>query len=125
MTEKVILPSDVAEAIEKHRNDGCSNYEILQQASGAVFTHSLLVIKRWAFDRDGEGSPDKLMSALASGYKIEQSPEEKLRALYLNAKKELSRSVHGSGNCIVYQERMQTILKTLNILDKQIEGINA
>ncbi|MEH6941619.1 DUF1642 domain-containing protein [Bacillus sp. JJ722] len=123
---KVILPKEVAEAIERLREGGCSNFEIIRQAHGAVFTETYLTIKRWAFENGG-GSSDDLMSALINGYEVEQNPEDRLREFYEECLINASRA-DGLGRALQREFESGKYLGikcTLNTLGIKIEGINA
>src|SRR5690606_11250498 len=79
---KVTVPVEVARAISLMRKEGATNYEIIHRANGALLTEPDVVLRRWAFGEQAEGSPDMLMSALINGYEVEKTPEERLREYY-------------------------------------------
>ncbi len=122
MQEKVVLPKEVAEAIEYLRKRDVTNHRILKIAEEAVFTKTDLVIRRWAFDEDGAGNPDLLMKALVNGYLVEATPEDKLRKYY-----EVNRtSALWDSDDEFYQKigRREGVHKTLVTLGITVEGIN-
>ena len=109
---KVVLPKEVAEAIEMGRRNGMSNFNIVHLAWGAVFAGPDKAVKEWAFDPKGEGSPDLLMEALVNGYEIERTPHEELLEYYGNIR----------GNHAGYES--YGVIRTLSILGITVEGIN-
>lgn len=121
---KVILPRDVAEAIEKLRSYGFSNWNVMDKAQGAICSEPDLTLHKWAFAEEGEGTPDVLMSALVNGYTIEQTREEKVREYY-------EESINRKDNAKMEYIRDRAcseavgILTTINILGIKIEGVNA
>lgn len=124
---KVTLPKEVAEAIATLRAKGYENFTIMRMGHEAVFSQPDLTIKRWAFDDNGAGNPDLLMSALVNGYEIEQSPEDKLREYYEGCR-EAYFVASNTGN--LSERRYQlgktvAIKEALRILGIKIEGINA
>lgn len=118
--EKVKLPKEVAAAIEYLRSgeSNRSNYVIMRQISGSMFTDKLLPAKEWAF-QDGGGTSDLLMEALVNGYVVEATPEDKLRTYYEGNKLKQD-LLYGSRN----RGRVEGILYTLNTLGITIEGVN-
>ena len=119
---KVTIPKQIAEAIEKLRAEGRSNWYIMYQAEGAVLDGPRLDIKRWAFEGRGKSTPDLLMGALVNGYEIERTPHEKLREYHLQALEDSespARSIYPYG-----KERREAIETTLSILGITVEGIN-
>ena len=118
MTNKVMLPREVAEAIEIMRAEGSSNFNILKQAQGAVVREVYLVLRKWAFDEGREGTPDLLMQALVNGYTVERTPEDGVRKFYLRMKLESMRNED-------YDGQLYAVEKTLDLLGIKIEGVNA
>lgn len=106
--------NDKEESVEELRDENLTNWEIVNRAQGALFTVTDLILKRWAFEREG-GTPDLLMSALVNGYTVEQTPEEKVHEYYdsLNEQDGFE-SAEQDG-----------ILTTLDLLGIKIEGVNA
>lgn len=117
---KVVLPKEVAEAVEWARTEeGQSNYNIVRLSAGAVFSEHLLSIQRWAFDSSGKGSPDKLMQALVNGYEVEQTPEDKLRKFFHTKPNRMH------PDTVLYNSGAKHgVKKTLSILGITVEGIN-
>lgn len=70
MDNKVILPKDVAEAIEYYREMGLNNYYIITQCTSnpTIFDYA-----------SKHGNYEWLMNALVNGYDTEQTPEEEVR----------------------------------------------
>ena len=113
--KKVVLPKEVAGAIERLREIGISDYAIInevgrrQPLGSTGLTPHLKVIEKWV-DRTGRG--DELLGALVNGYEKETTPDELLRAYY---------------ECFPGKERIEAkraIEVTLNILGITVEGIN-
>jgi hypothetical protein len=117
MDNKVIIPKDVAEAIEVYRGKGFSNASIIATActNVGVGAHAKSLVYYIVGETD---SSDKLMSALVNGYTVEQTPEEKVREYY-------------EGHCHrgTYDQYVNGALDgikgTLDLLGIQIEGVNA
>jgi len=112
---KITVPVEVARAISLMRKEGATNYEIIHRANGALLTEPDVVLRRWAFGEQAEGSPDMLMSALINGYEVEKTPEERLREYY----EEFSRLPDDYEAGV-----LEGVYKTLEILGITIEGIN-
>lgn len=119
MSEKVLLPREVAEEIERFRKKGYGNFTIMRLAFEAY--SDSLAIRKWAFNIDGKGTPDLLMKALANGYEIEETPEEKLRQYYSDVYK---RVIDLSGSDSYLSGVVYGIENTLDILGIEIPGIN-
>lgn len=126
MSEQVILPRDVAEAVENLRSEGMTNWDIVNRAHGALSTFPDVTIRMWAFDDDGGGDPDLLMEALVDGYTIQQSLEQKMCEYYkglLNKAEKLRERGRYEAARLHYAER-KGVERTLSILDRRIDGIN-
>lgn len=131
---KVVLPKEVAEAIEYLRGEGTSNYSILRRAEGAVFSKSeltILTLKRWAFEKGAAGTSDLLMSALVNGYEVEQTLEDKALEKFRSHAQIVD---FYEGKRLDYSEKMQEryssgyIAGVKDFADTfgiQIEGVNA
>jgi hypothetical protein len=119
MTDKVArvtLPREVAEAIEDLRKDHYDNRALIDEIyEGAARP----VLQAYA-----ETNFDTLLNALVNGYEIEKSPEDKVREYY-------ETSVSLRSNMIEALDRqyqsgvIHGILKTLDLLDIKIPGVNA
>lgn len=105
---KVTLPRDVAEAIERYLNE--FDKERLLKAHGDS--------GEWVDDdRQALNKIDlmTLASALVNGYEVEKSPEERVLKFYLEGD-------------VPYQwmsEKRRIIKTTLDLLGIKIEGVNA
>jgi hypothetical protein len=118
--EKVKLPKEVAEAIERLRNEGASVHEIVYDyASGNVLYSQYNKLADFASDNF-----DTLLKALVNGYEVEMTPEEKVREYYDRWKFQADADL-----CIeerVIAERSMNVIKcTLDNLGIKIEGVNA
>ncbi|MGC4375744.1 DUF1642 domain-containing protein [Fictibacillus sp. Mic-4] len=126
---KVILPRDVAEAIEKLRKSGWDDATLLDRTefftgiidddSPLIFqidrSHSGYTIADFLSD-DFEKNMPIYARAILNGYEIEKSPEELLREYY--------EELVETGSAYAYSESYG-IVHTLNILGIKIPGINA
>lgn len=110
---KVTIPREVAEAIEELRNAGLSNWAIIAIANDPSGEYST-TLSRFK-------ERDKLLAALVNGYEIEQTPEERLREIFIDvANERLSASSDG----VYYIGMMDGIRTAINILGIKIVGIN-
>lgn len=107
---KVTLPREVAEAIELQRGFGHEHIlfdiELLSEERHSLANKSLATI--YAYYRKNKRA---YFSALVNGYKIAMSPEEKLREYF--------------GDLLDFPRRREVLIRTLDILGIQIEGVNA
>ena len=127
---KVVLPKDVAKAVEYLQEIGITNYGIVGYLErGAKLGSSglqpyLTVINKWISEEAVR--PDILLTALVNGYEVEQTPEDRLRKYYekvevesfrANAKNQWRHEAELMG-------RLVGVRTTLRILGITIEGIN-
>jgi hypothetical protein len=115
---KVILPKEVAKAIE--------HVWTLSGSGGNSVKH--MVLTNWNFICSNHGdeyftlanfakhSPLRYMHALVDGYEVEKTPEELVRLYFQNQVISLSKDEDRS---------VVAIQKTLNLLGIKIEGVNA
>lgn len=116
---KVIIPKDVAGAIEKLRDCGETNRELL----GLLFEERVrsdvrpeMVIWSWA-DRNR----DEYIQAIVNGYEVEKTPHDLVKEFF-ETERELQRnSMNGQGS----MNTGAAIQRTLNILGISIEGVNS
>lgn len=113
-TDKVKVSKDVAEAIDRV----VKSYQRLfpENINETIIKGHIESPDGWR----GEGSEhinklplDTLIRALYIGYEVEQSPEDRVREYY-----ETVVRMH-------YTSPRDAIRETLNLLNKQIEGVNA
>ncbi len=117
--EKVTIPREVAEAIEKARRDGYNNRMIIHASNGDMVGPYTLDLARYT---ERSGNFDILMRALVNGYIVEKSPEEKLRSMYEDyVKDEISGDYDRK---FTGEAATNAIVNTLDILGITIEGIN-
>lgn len=114
--EKVILPREVARAIERLKGFG--------DDADMVETH----VKNpngWVADPILNGLPlETFISALYIGYEIEKSPEDNLRDYFEKVKDD--RRFSGIYPAQRFRDgKMEGIHATLNILGIKIEGVNS
>ena len=113
--EKIAIPREVADAIEKVRKTGVTDYRIMEMAEKAITHSHFLAIQRWAFGNGG-GTPELLMQALVCGYTIDRSPEEKVREYY-----EILRTKYDFEESLIAE---CAVVDTLDLLGIKIEGVN-
>jgi len=126
---KVIVPKEVAEAIEHFRTKGASNFAITRLVHGAIHSEPEMTIKRWALGFKSSGL-DELMRALINGYEVEKSAEElqtereaELSRKYQEYKRHRSRA--DGYNYYYYDGIMDGIYRALITIGIKIEGVNA
>lgn len=122
--DKVKLPQEVAEAIEELRNVGMSNWAIIAIANDPS-EYSYVIdeecLGEYSTTLSRFKDRDKLLGALVNGYEIEQTPEERLRDIFIDAANErLSAGSDGE----YYVGMMDGIRTALNTLGIKIVGIN-
>jgi len=121
--EKVKLPREVAEAIDKLKAEGYRPYPIVCKVhEGKSYDDRVSVLRKYAIDND-----NKLMHALVNGYEVEQTPEDRIRQMYREWAEKVTEA-YKSGDeesHKKYKCRIQGVMETLVILGIQIEGVNA
>ncbi|MDQ0062337.1 hypothetical protein [Paenibacillus harenae] len=124
MSEKVKLPREVAEAIGIVRMAGLTDFYIVGEAykREGTYSPSMNVIINYItanttdwLDEEHEKGYTHIMKALVNGYEVEETPEEKVKALYRKYANETD--MHYGYRLGVYE-----CLEALNI---KIEGVNA
>lgn len=110
--EKITLPRDVSESIERLRSKGHTDAHIVHDIERGISSE---VLNEYFYDK---ASPDDLMRALVIGYEVERTSEERLRDYY----DFLVKAPYGSLNNS-YQKAM-VVKETLDILGITVEGIN-
>jgi hypothetical protein len=116
MSGKVILPKEVAEAIENLKGLTFTNYGIvsrLHEGGNDPDSNMGILYKHFNASNGGE-HPDKLIKALAIGYEVKKSPEEKILETY---EKTYKNDAHGRG----FADGM---IYVLDVLAMKIEGVN-
>jgi hypothetical protein len=109
--DKVVLPKEVANAIEISRICGYSTLEIVIHSLEAIDGHAYKdTIRHFAADNF-----DTFLNALVNGYEVVKTTEERLRERY-----EYAERVGGGGR--IYRDAVRD---TLDILGIKIEGVNA
>lgn len=116
---RVTLPREVAEAIEYFRKKGYSNSRIMNIAlTGGVGAEEITLV--------GFEDKDTLMSALVNGYEIEKSPEDKVREYYDSVLNRLyTEGLDDQERRSVLESEACGILRTLDLLEIKIPGVNA
>lgn len=108
---KVKLPREVADAIERLRNDGYSEYQIAWNVCNVKYPH------RDLSKLDGLNG-DTILRALYIGYEVESTPEDKVKEYYEQQVNVLSKDQFKQDNT-PYAIRM-----VLDLLEIQIKGVN-
>jgi Protein of unknown function (DUF1642) len=127
MTDKVarvILPREVAEAIEKIREKGGRNYAIIRAAIKlSEASTEEKVISDWVAE-NFQDNLDALIIALVNGYEIEKSPEDKVREYYEEMREVFKSTIDGSYDEEYLRGIMHGVVKTLNLLGIKVPGVN-
>lgn len=113
MSEKVKLPREIADALSKSKHIGpaaiLGHLTQLLIASDQNTTPELFIICRYF-----EKNPYIMASAIISGYEVEETPEEKVKALFKKYNNETD--MHYG-----YRLAVRECLEALNI---EIDGVN-
>lgn len=123
--ERVMLPREVAEAIEDvkpYYRNGEIIETIVKDDNRTVY--GTLMGRLIRYYRDDCVNLETLMSALVNGYEIERTPEERLREYYERVQSN-RRVVTRAAAVTYYDFELRAIENTLDILGITIEGINA
>ena len=127
---KVIIPKEVAEAIEKITsvpNGQPWNIEVIRSNAEDIPSSFYGIIWRWITRGKITGGLREYFTALVNGYEVEQTPEEQLREYYEGSIR-YEEECHNLGKHdranTYYSERLG-VETTLNKLGIEIEGINA
>ena len=116
MIEKVKLPRDVAEVIERYRGLGCTN-------EGFVHDHIKSGIYHVQDAALSGFNLDTLIRALYIGYEVETTPEEKVyewfKAMQLNKNSAVTHVAKSN-----YDIMMTAGLQILECLGIKIKGVN-
>lgn len=103
--EKVKLPRDVADTIEKLRGVNTSNQDILYKFAWDTENGYPELVSYAAYYFD------TFISAIVNGYEVEETPEEKIWNFY-----------HTKAACDMHPHH--AIQHVLNILNIKIDGVN-
>lgn len=127
--EKVTLPREVAEAIEKARSKSWAEADLMDitnfidesyQPSDGPYRP----IGEYISDVYLEENLPKYMSALVNGYNVEKSPEEKLRNIFEEYRANYRSTEDWERDNAYAEGVLFGIEETLELLDITIEGIN-
>lgn len=118
--EKIKLSREVADELQALRNNGWTDYQIIAH-----------IYKHWSDGYRGSPMsvfagrcPSPFLRALADGYEVEQTPEDKVREMF-------ERAVHHekepANDCALnwWEGRRMAIIDTLNAIGIKIDGVNA
>lgn len=111
--DKVKLPREVAEAIQRvrsHYKSGCEYDLDLLKKEDWDCIHPIVV-----FTQDSRVNMQLYFEALVNGYEVEQTPEDKVRDYFNYCKNSAAPEI---------RSEMYGIRNTLNILGIKIEGVN-
>lgn len=117
--ETIILTKEQAQALELLKEDIQVGSDKLDYVVTHHVSHVWEAKKRKALN---ELDLNTLLEAYYKGYKVEESPEECVVNLYNDYKNMVKMA--GKYDDLPYQEAMEAIKKTLNILKVKIKGIN-
>lgn len=131
MGDKVVLPKEVADAIERLRDIGITPFGIANRLDRRSplgetgLAEYLKVVSDWK-NENGWDRANVIMSALVNGYTIEKSPEEKVREYYNELINRSTRSLalHDNELSRVQEFGAIAVKCTLNLLGITIEGVN-
>jgi hypothetical protein len=116
----VVLPREVAEAIEGLREKGWNNAWLIQiPFKKELGGEKIGTIKKYAM-----GNLETYMTALINGYEIEKSPEEKVREYYESHMNQVELTEHLSYEEGYVDGVIDAVEETLNLLGIKIEGVN-
>lgn len=115
MSEKVVLPKDVADAVRRIRSvtGTAEAYDLGLLRADAEKGNDLT---RVILDYVEVNGPQKYFAALVNGYTIEQTPEDRVREVYEESKRSQPMSY--------LDGKAAGIEITLAILGLEIDGIN-
>jgi hypothetical protein len=117
MSDKVTLPREVAEAIELAKDTYGSITAIFEDARNG----NLDVLHDYF-----KYNFDELIIALVNGYEIEKSPEDKVREYYDSVLNRLyTEGLDDQERRYVLESEACGILRTLDLLEIKIPGVNA
>ena len=126
MSEKVIIPREVADAIERLRLKQYTNANLALLAfrddpSVGRWTDDAQAIRDYA-----QENGDDFLRALLDGYKRELTAEESIADIYRNLT-EFARMERGlyNGDPARYTVAAQTLKRVLGLLGIEIPGVNA
>lgn len=124
--DKVRLPSRLIRAIENTQSIAKRPKELVIKIATQAELYSgdsedCDVLKDYA-----ENHFDTLLTALAIGWEVEQTPEDKVREYFLKLKQEDAKWTAGrSSNSSPYGYELTGCVRTLNLLGINVEGVNA
>jgi hypothetical protein len=122
---RVTLPREVAEAIEKLRENGVRNFAIIHSALKlSEASTEEKVISDWVA-KNYQDNLDALIIALVNGYEIEKSPEDKVREYFDSIHERLYSEELSREKRFALNSELYAVVKTLNLLGIKIDGVNA
>lgn len=124
MSDKVKLPKEVAEAIQIQRNkEGYTNYGMIQLWERMKYPEhlndNLKIMKSYFKDRPA----DLYVEVIVNGYEVEQTPGDKVKAQF-DEWQQMHYNSTKFEDRVQLTERMNGMLKTLDIFGIKIEGVN-
>lgn len=118
--EKVVLPKEVAEAIDVLRDKAWSNHQILRQIEGTdINTYVIRLVgyvKLYGFDN--------LLQALVNGFEVEETPEDKIRYAYKQYH-DTAISKEKEDDKEFCKGAVEGIIFALTALNIKIDGVNS
>jgi hypothetical protein len=120
VSDKVKLPKEVGSLLEDLINQG--DRTIYGVLSHMTMNCNQRTVEARKILEALEDPWSLIMQALVNGYEIEETPEDKVREYYEKLKKHSLNETKGE---TTYTERLVGVLKTLELLNIKISGVNA
>lgn len=117
----VVIPREVADAIESFRSTSVGNRRIIELAQDGGISPNANVLHAWA----SAGNFDTLLTALVNGYEREKTPEETVAEMYRQIRY-AEKTANGiyNGDSARYTLAAVTIERVLTALGIEIPGVN-
>lgn len=116
---KIIIPYEVAEAIEKLRGHW-SDWGVISRAADGQEPAAKTIHNYFSIVKEGRVL---LLQALACGYEVEKTPEEKVRAYYKQAVQDVDSGDYD--RIFTGRAAKDAILFVLDAYGIKLEGVNA
>jgi NTP pyrophosphatase (non-canonical NTP hydrolase) len=124
--EKVKLPREVAEAIREFERCGDTRYDLMCAVLGNGNSKSATELRQYVESDDC--AFNTLIQALANGYEVEETPEDKVREYFkrLDDKAKIDAKMSSEYSVRTHETfEIVGILTTLKMLNIKIEGVNS
>lgn len=119
--EKVKIPREVADAIEKLRSMDfkITNWDIVYAFAASKSDEYPALIEF------ANNNFDTFLKAIVNGYEVEQTPEDKVRYYIEALNKETDMIVHGTAPYWIAKGHHQGVMAVVEILGLNIGGVNS